>query len=39
MADQYLTLEDMASEMGRMARQLQMAGRTDVYLTVAFRLR
>ena len=32
MADQYLTLEDMASEVGRMARQLQMAGRTNLLL-------
>jgi hypothetical protein len=32
MADQYLTLEDMASELGRMARQLQLAGRSDLLL-------
>ena len=32
MADQYLTLEDMAIDMGRMARQLQRAGRTDLLL-------
>lgn len=32
MANQYLTLEDMASDMGRMARQLQRAGRTDLLL-------
>ncbi len=32
MADQYQTLEDMASDMGRMARQLQREGRTDLLL-------
>ena len=32
MADEYLTLEDMATDMGRMARQLQAAGRTDLLL-------
>ena len=32
MTDQYLTLEDMASEVGRLARQLQMAGRRDLLL-------
>ena len=32
MADQYLTLEDMANELGRMARQLQTAGRKDLLL-------
>ena len=32
MADQYSTLEDMASEVGRMARLLQMEGRTDLLL-------
>ena len=32
MADEYLTLEDMASDVGRMARQLQRAGRTDLLL-------
>ena len=32
MADEYLTLEDMASDMGRMARHLQRAGRTDLLL-------
>ena len=30
MTDQYLTLEDMANDVGRLARQLQMAGRTDL---------
>ena len=32
MADEYLTLEDMASDVGRMARQLQREGRTDLLL-------
>ena len=32
MADEYLTLEDMATDVGRMARQLQAAGRTDLLL-------
>ena len=32
MTDQYLTLEDMANDVGRLARQLQMAGRTDLLL-------
>lgn len=32
MADQYQTLEDMASDVGRMARQLQTVGRTDLLL-------
>ena len=32
MATEYLTLEDMATDMGRMARQLQAAGRTDLLL-------
>ena len=32
MVDEYLTLEDMATDMGRMARQLQAAGRTDLLL-------
>ena len=32
MADEYLTLEDMASDVGRMARQLQRDGRTDLLL-------
>ena len=32
MADQYQTLEEMASDVGRMARQLQTAGRTDLLL-------
>ena len=32
MTDQYLTPEDMASEVGRLARQLQMAGRRDLLL-------
>jgi hypothetical protein len=32
MADQYQTLEDMASDLGRMARQLQREGRTDLLL-------
>lgn len=32
MADEYLTLEDMASDVGRMARHLQRAGRTDLLM-------
>ena len=32
MADEYLTLEDMATDVGRMARQLQAAGRMDLLL-------
>lgn len=32
MANEYLTLEDMASDVGRMARQLQREGRTDLLL-------
>ena len=32
MADEYLTLEDMASDVGRIARQLQREGRTDLLL-------
>jgi len=32
MADKYVTLEDMASDVGRMARLLQRAGRTDLLL-------
>jgi hypothetical protein len=32
MADQYQTLEEMASDVGRMARQLQREGRTDLLL-------
>ena len=32
MADEYLTLEDIASDVGRMARQLQREGRTDLLL-------
>ena len=32
MADEYLTLEDMASDVGRMARQLQREGHTDLLL-------
>ena len=32
MADQYQTLEDMASDLGRMARQLQREGHTDLLL-------
>ena len=32
MADEYLTLEDMATDVGRMARQLQAAGRNDLLL-------
>ena len=32
MADEYLTFEDMASDVGRMARQLQREGRTDLLL-------